>query len=91
MMLFNQNHLMVLVQEIYEDLDGYIQIDLNDAKGTQYLEIIVPTTQEENPAIHDVTATDFVNVTNPSYSLMSGGVILEDNPFYNEIIVTQSH
>ena len=79
-------------REIYEDQDGYVITDLNDAKGTHhYLKIIAPTTQEENPTVNDVAATDVVSMTNPSYNWMSGGVILEDNPSYNKMIFTQSH
>ena len=76
---------------VYEDQDGYVKTDLNDAKGAHYLEIFAPTTQEENPTVNDAAATDVVSMTNPSYNLMSGGVILEDNPSYNKIIFTQSH
>ena len=78
-------------REIYEDRDGYVKTYLNDAKGTHYLEIFAPTTQEENPTVNDVAATDVVNMTNSPYNLMSGGVILEDNPSYNKMIFTQSH
>ena len=74
-------------REIYEDQDGYVKTDLNDAKGAHYLEIFAPTTQEENPTVNDAAATDAVSMTNPSYNLMSGGVILEDNPSYNKIIL----
>ena len=78
---------------IYEDLDDYIKTDLNGTKGTHYnnLEIMAPTTQEENPTVNGVTARDIVSITNPSYNLISGGVILEDNPSYNKMTFTQSH
>ena len=65
---------------MYEDLDGYVKTDLTGTRGTHYLEIMAPTTQEENPTVNGVAASDVVSITNPSYSLMSGGVILEDNP-----------
>ena len=80
-----------LSREIYEDQDGYVITDSNDAKGMHCLKIFAPTTQEENPTVNDVAATDVVNMTNPSYNLVSGGVILEDNPSYNKMMFTQSH
>ena len=51
------------------------------------LEIIRPTTQEENPTVNDVASCYRYcsYITNPSYSLMSGDVTLEDNPSYNTI------
>ena len=45
----------------------------------------------KNPTVNGVAASDVVSITNPPYSLMSGGVILEDNPSYNNITFTQSH
>ena len=77
-------------REMYEDQDGYVKTDLTDVRGTHYLEIMAPTTQEENPTVNGVAASDVVSITNPSYNLMSGGVILEDNPSYNKITFTQS-
>ena len=68
---------------LYEGLDGYIKTDLTGVKGTHYYEIIGPTTQEENSTVNDIATTDATN-TNPSYNLMSRGVILEDNPSYNK-------
>ena len=78
---------------IYEDPDDYIKTDLNGTKGTHYdnLEIMAPTTQEENPTVNGVTAWNIVSINNPSYNLISGGVILEDNPSYNKMTFTQSH
>ena len=78
-------------REMYEDQDGYVKTDLTGARRTHYLEIMAPTTQEENPTVNGVAASDVVSITNPSYNLMSGGVILEDNPSYNNITFTQSH
>ena len=68
---------------IYEGLDGYIKTDLNDIKGAHYYEIIGPTTQEENPTVNDIATTD-ASITNPSYNLISRGVILEDNSSQNK-------
>ena len=68
---------------IYEGMDGYIKNDLTGVKGTHYYEIIGPATQEENSIVNDVATTDATNA-NPSYNLMSRGVILEDNPSYNK-------
>ena len=76
---------------MYEDLDGYVKTDLTSTRGTHYLEIMAPTTQEENPTVNGVATNDIVSITNPSYNMMSGGVILEDNPSYNKITFTQSH
>ena len=78
-------------REIYDNQDGCINTDLNGTKGSDYVEILGPTTQEENPTISDVAATNVVSVTNPSYNFMSGGIILEDNPSYDKIIFTQNH
>ena len=68
---------------LYEGLDGYIKTDLNGVKGMHYYEIFVPATQEEKPTVNDIATTVATN-TNPSYNLMSRGVILEDNPSYNK-------
>ena len=68
---------------LYEGQDGYIKTDLNGVKGMHYYEIFGPATQEENPIVNDVATTDATNA-NPSYNLMSRGVILEDNPSYNK-------
>ena len=46
----------------------YVKIDLNGARGTRCLEIIGPTTSEENLTVHDVAASDIVYITNPSYN-----------------------
>ena len=64
-----------------------LKTDLNGTKGTHYdnLEIMAPTTQEENPTVNGVTARNIVSINNPSYNLISGGVILEDNPSYNKM------
>ena len=78
-------------REMYEDQDGYVKTDLTGERGTHYLEIMAPTTQEENPTVNGVAARDVVSITNPAYNLMSGGVILEDNPSYNKIPFTQIH
>ena len=75
----------------YEGLDGYIKTDLTRTRGTHYLEIMAPTTQEENPTVNGITARDAVSINNPSYNLISGGVILEDNPSYNKMTFTQTH
>ena len=68
---------------IYEGLDGYSRTDLNDTEGAHCYEIIGLTTQEENPTVNDVATTD-ASITNPSYNLISRGVILEDNPSQNK-------
>ena len=68
---------------LYEGMDGYIKTDLTGVKGMHYYEIIGPATQEENSTVNDIATTDATN-TNPSYNLMSRGVILEDNPSYNK-------
>ena len=47
---------------MHEDLDDYVKTDLNGAKGTLCLEIIGPTTQEENLTVHDVAASDVVHI-----------------------------
>ena len=87
MMLFNHTHLAISSREIYEDKEGYIKSDLqsNGAKRRLCLEIIGPTTQEENPTVNDVASCYRCcsYITNPSYNLVSGDVTLEDNPSYN--------
>ena len=41
---------------MHEDLDDYVKTDLNGTKCIHCLEIIGPTTQEENLTVHDVAS-----------------------------------
>ena len=75
-------------REISEDQDGYVKADQYHSQSREvanYLEITVPTTNDESLA---VSTGDIDNVNtnpNPSYDSVPGGVKLEDNPSYNKI------
>ena len=73
-------------REISEDQDGYVKADQyysHSREVSDYLEIILSTTNDENSA--GIGDTDNININpNPLYNLVQVGVKLEDNPSYNK-------
>ena len=67
-------------RDISEDQDGYVKTDQyhsHSGEVDNYLEIIIPTTNDESSAVY-TGDTDDVNINpNPSYDSVSGGVKLE--------------
>ena len=71
-----------------KDQNGYIETNSFNALEMDYLEVIakVNTKEEQSLCKPATNGTNNVEIDpNPSYDLISGGVILEDNPSYNEV------